>query len=144
MEFVSIVVAAEEEELSSVGQSNAPLNEWSGIETTGFDTHKFVTLHCLLTGDSLQTALERYEPAYVSEGETLVLRLADELITQLAELDGDALDDVAAELAATEEFERDQWDAEAVLDLLTELAELAQLAESQAQVLFVWVYFVQN
>ena len=50
MEFVSIVVAAEEEELSSVGQSNAPLNEWSGIETTGFDTHKFVTLHCLLTG----------------------------------------------------------------------------------------------
>ena len=80
----------------------------------------------------------------MSEGETLVLRLADELITQLAELDGDALDDVAAELAATEEFERDQWDAEAVLDLLTELAELAQLAESQAQVLFVWIYFVQN
>ena len=144
MEIVTIVVAAEEDELSSIGESNAPLDEWSGIEATGLDTLKFAALHCLLTGDSMQMALDLYEPAYVSEGETVVLRLADELLEQLALLDGEALENVASELAATEEFERDHWDTEAVLDQLTELSELAQLAESQAQVLFVWIYIVQT
>ena len=144
MEIVTIVVAAEEDELSSVGESNAPLDMWSGIEATGFDTLKFAALHCLLTGDTMQMALDLYEPAYVSEGETVVLRLADELMEQLALLDGDSLENVASELAATEEFERDSWDPEAVLEQLTQLSELAQLAESQAQVLFVWIYFLQT
>ena len=143
MHIVTIIVAAEEEELSSVGESNGPLDKWSGIEATGLDTLKVATLHCLLTGDSMQMALDLYEPAYVSAGETVVLRLADELMEQLALLDGDALESVASELAATEEFERDSWDAEAVLDQLAELSELAQLAESQGQVLFVWIYFVE-
>ena len=144
MEFVTIVVAAEEDELSSIGESNAPLDEWSGIEASGFDTLKFATLHCLLTGDSMQMALDRYEPAYVSTNDTVVLRLADELLELLALLDGDSLENVASELAATEEFERDHWDPETVLDQLTELSELAQLAETQAQVLFAWIYFVQT
>jgi hypothetical protein len=89
-------------------------------------------------------ALDLYEPAYVSENETAVLRLADELLEKLALLDGDALEKVASELAATEEFERVQWDADDVLGLLTELSELAQLAESQGQVLFVWIYLVPS
>src|ERR1035437_6545112 len=114
MEIVTIVVAAEEDELSSIGESNAPLDEWSGIEATGLDTLKVATLHCLLTGDSMQMALDLYEPAYVSAGETVVLRLADEVLEKLATLDGDAMEDVASELALTEEFERALWATEAV------------------------------
>ncbi len=144
MEIVTHILAADEEEISSIGESTCPLDEWSGIEAPGVDTVKLATLHCLLTGDALQTALDLYEPAYVSESETVILRIADELVEKLAALDEEALDDIANELAATEEFENEQWAAEDVLGLLTELSELAQLAESQGQGLFVWMYLVRS
>jgi hypothetical protein len=142
MEIVTNIVAAEEDEYSSVGESACPLDEWSGIEAPGLDTVKIATLHSLLTDDSLQLALDLYEPVFVAENETIVLRIADELMEKLAELDEDALESVAGELAATEEFENEQWDTEDVLAQLTALADLAQLAESQGQVLFVWMCLV--
>jgi len=142
MEIVTNIIAAEEDEFTAIGESTCPLDEWSGIEAPGIDTIKLATLHSLLTDDSLQTALDLYEPVFVAENETVVLRVADELFEKLAGLDEDALDDVANELASTEEFENAQWVAEDVLVFLTELAELAQLAESQGQSLFVWMYIV--
>ena len=54
MEFLTCVVAAEEDEYPDIAQSNSPLNEWSGIEAPGLDTTKVATLHSLLTGDPLQ------------------------------------------------------------------------------------------
>ncbi len=144
MEFVTNIVAAEEDEYTAVGESTCPLDEWSGIEAHGLDTVKLATLHCILTGDSLQMALDLYEPVYVGENETVILRIADEFLEKLVVLDEDALEDVASELAATEEFESEQWDAEDVLEHLTELTELAQLAESQGQALFVWMCLVQG
>ena len=143
MEIMTYVVAAEEEKLAFVGESNTPLDEWSGIEVPGLDTAKFAMLHCLLTEDTLQIALDRCEPVYVSENETIVLRIADEVLEKLAVFDADALECVARELAATEEFEKLAWSVEDVFGQLTELAELAQLAESQGQVLFVWMCAVQ-
>ena len=53
----------------------------------------------------------------------------------------DALEAIAAELVATEDFERDHPDLEDALDMLNELVGLAQLAESQGQVLFAWMHF---
>lgn len=144
MEFATNILAAEEDEYTAIGESTCPLDEWSGIEAHGFDTVKLATLHCILTGDSLQMALDLYEPIYVGENETVVLRIADEFLEKLAVLDEEALEDVASELAASEEFESEQWDAEDVLEHLTELAELAQLAESQGQVLFVWMCLAQG
>ncbi len=144
MEIVTNVIAAEEDEYSAVGESTRPLDEWSGIEAPGLDSAKVAMLHCLLTGDSLHMAIDRYEPVYVAANETIVVRMADELLEELAVLDEDALEDVARELAASEDFENEQWDVEDVLVLLTELAELAQLAESQGQVLFVWMCLPQR
>ena len=43
---------------------------------------------------------------------------------------------VADELAKTEEFEKDEWTEENVLDLIAAVASLAQLAEDQDQSLF--------
>lgn len=139
MEVVTHLLAAEDGELAAIGESTCPLNEWSGIETPGLDTVKIATLHCLLTGDSLQAALDICEPVYVSASQTIVLRISDDSLEKLATLDDDALGCVASELAATEEFENQDWHAEDVLDLLTEIAGLAQLAESQGQALFVWM-----
>jgi hypothetical protein len=134
------IVAAEEDEFAAIGESLRPADEWSGIERRGIDTAKIATLHSLLTGDEFGHALSLYEPVYVSMEDALVLRLADEVTEKLAAYDEDALVRVAEELAATEEFELEAWDAEEVQDFVMALAELAQIAESQGQTLFVWMH----
>lgn len=144
MKIVTHIIAAENDEFPAIGESTCPLNEWSGIEAPGLDTAKIATLHCLLTGDTLQMALDLCEPVYVAASETVILRIADEVLEKLASLGEDALKNVAIELAATKEFENEQWHVEDVLALLTEIAELAQLADSQGQALFVWMIFVPN
>ena len=118
MQFQTWLVAAEDDEYEAVGDSPQPLNDWSGIELPGFDTVRMAVLHALLTGDSLQMALDRYEPVYVSADETIVLHLADELFEALAGLDEDSMASVASELVATEEFETAAWHEEDVVDQL--------------------------
>jgi len=146
MEFLTCVVAAEEDEYPDIAQSNSPLNEWSGIESPGLDTTKIATLHSLLTGDPLQLALDLYEPVFVAEGddETLVLRIEAELFEELTLLDEESLENVVSELMATEIYEQDGSDPEEVMAFLTSLVDLAQLAESQGQALFVWIKLLQD
>jgi hypothetical protein len=134
------IVAAEEDEFAAIGESMRPVDEWSGIERRGIDTAKIATLHCLLTGDEFEEAVSCYEPVYVAEEGAVVLRIADEVMQRLTMLDEDALDMVAKELAATEEYEVEQWETEDVQALVIELADLARLAESQGQALFVWMH----
>jgi len=134
------IVAAEEDEVAAIGESLRPVDEWSGIERRGIDTAKIATLHCLLTGDEFEQAVGAYEPVYATDEGAIVLRLADDVLERLATLDEDALELVAEELAATEEYEMEQWDAEEVQALVMELADLARLAESQGQSLFVWMH----
>jgi hypothetical protein len=134
------IVAAEEDELAAIGESLRPVDEWSGIERRGIDTAKIVTLHCLLTGDEFEEAVGAYEPVYFAEEGAVVLRIADEVLQRLATLEEEALDLVAEELAATEVYEMEQWEAEDVQEMVIELAELARLAESQGQALFVWMH----
>jgi hypothetical protein len=141
MSILTSIIAAEEDEVEAIGESLQPVDEWSGITLRDVTIAKIATLHCLLTGDLYDDAVAMYEPIYVSAAEgALVLRLADEVIERLAELDEDALDAVAAELSATEEFESAGWEDEAVAAMLTDLADLARLAEAQGQVLFVWLH----
>jgi hypothetical protein len=141
MSILTHIVAAEEDEIESIGESLNPIDEWSGIEMRDVDTAKIATLHCLLTGDLFDDAIGYYEPIYISAAEgALVLRLADEVMERLVELEDEAIDAVAAELAATEEFEYANWEDEAIPAMLMALAELARLAESQGQALFVWMH----
>ena len=139
MGILTNIVAAEEDEYAAIGESLRPVDEWSGIERRGIDTAKIATLHCLLTGDEFEEALGSYEPVYAGDEGALVLRVADEVMERLATLDEEALELVAAELAATEEYEMEQWEPEDVQALVMDLADLARLAESQGQVLFVWM-----
>ncbi len=140
MGVLTHIVAAEEDELEALGESQHPLDEWSGIEMRDVGIPKIATLHCLLTGDTFDDAAALYEPIYLSSEGALVLRLADEVAERLAELDEDALDAVARELVATEEFETAGWEDEAITEMLISLADLARLADSQGQVLFVWIH----
>ena len=140
MAVLTNIVAADDDEYESIGESLRPMDEWSGLERRDIDTAKIATLHCLLTGDELDLALGRYEPVYISGEGAIVLRLADEVLEKLASFEEEALEQVAEELAATEEFELENWDSSEVIDLVTELADLARLAEAQGQVLFVWMH----
>ena len=140
MGILTNIVAAEEDEYAAIGESLRPVDEWSGIERRGIDTAKIATLHCLLTGDEFEDAVGGYEPVYVADEGAVVLRIADEVMERLATLDEEALELVAEELAATEEYEMEQWDAAEVQAMVFELGDLARLAESQGQVLFVWMH----
>lgn len=144
MEIVTIILAADDDEYSAVGESDSPLEQWSGIEAPRLDTLKVALLHCLLSDDSLQTALDAYEPVFVAENENIVLRIADKVLDKLVSFDEKALESVAYELAATEVFEREGWETGDVFEQLSSLTELAQLADSQGQVLFVWMHPVQH
>ncbi|MBI5862513.1 MAG: hypothetical protein HZB64_10115, partial [Rhodocyclales bacterium] len=112
MSVLTQIVAAEEDEIVALGESLRPLDEWSGIERRGIDTAKVAMLHSLLTGDDFDLAANFYEPLYIGGEGAVVLRLADEVTEKLATLDEDALDQVAAELAATETFELEGWPEE--------------------------------
>ena len=140
MALVTNIVAAEEDELVSVGESLRPMDQWSGIEGPGLDTIKITMLHCLLSGDDYDTALTLHEPVYVAETGAIVLRIADGVLEKLAGCDEEMLALLADELAATEAFEIAAWATEDVYSLLTELAGLARLADSQGQALFVWMH----
>lgn len=140
MGILTNFVAAEEDEVEDIGESLHPLEDWSGIERRGIDIAKVAVLHSLLTGDEYEQALFQCEPVYINAEGVLVLRMAMDVVEKLAEMDEDALLEVAAELAATEAFELEQWDAEEVEDMVLALAELAQLAESQGQAVFVWMH----
>lgn len=141
MSILTNIVAAEEDEVEAIGDSLQPVDEWSGISLRDIGIAKIATLHSLLTGDLFDDAAALCEPVYISPAEgALVLRLADELKDRLAELDEESLDAVAAELAATEEFEMAGRDEGEVLAMLADLADLARLADSQDQTLFVWMH----
>lgn len=141
MGILTNIVAADEDDTEAIGESLHPVDEWSGMELRDVDTAKIATLHSLLTGDLFDDAVAHYEPLYVSAAEgALVLRLADELAVKLAELEEEPLVEVAAELAATEEFEYANWEEEEIVAMLAELADLARLADAQGQALFVWMH----
>lgn len=140
MSLLTNIVAAEEDEIVALGESLRPVDEWSGIERRGIDTAKIAMLHSLLTGDDFDLAANFYEPVYIGGEGAVVLRIADEVVEKLATLEEDALDQVAAELAATEAFELEGWPEEEVHAMVMDLADLAQLAESQGQALFVWMH----
>ena len=136
MRFITHITAADVEDLAAIAVAPDPLANWSGVEAAGFDTIKFALLHSLLTGDPLQTALERYQPICTVADETIILHLSELVVEKLASFGENALLELAGELAATQDFENEQWTVETVLARLSELAELAQLAESQGQALF--------
>lgn len=140
MALVTHIVAADEDVFAAVGESLRPMDEWSGIEAPGLDTAKITMLHCLVSGDEYSVALSLYEPVYVAETGAIVLHIADSVVAKLAAYDDEILLHLAAELAATEDFEVEEWATDTVHFLLSEIAGLARLADSQGQALFVWMH----
>lgn len=141
MSILTNIIAAHSHDIEAIGESLHPVEEWAGIEMRDFDTAKITTLHCLLTGELFDEAINHYEPIYASTHEgALVLRLADEAQERLAQLEEEQFELLVTELAATEEFEDAAWGEDEIGAMLAELSDLAYQAESQGQKLFVWMH----
>lgn len=135
------VISADEDDLDAIAESEHPVDEWSGIEARDIDRLKFISLHCLLTGESLEEAELSYEPVYVAGGDgPIIFRVPEELTQKLARLEEEALEAIGEELAASEDFETSPVPVEEVQSLLMELADLARIADSQDQHLFIWMH----
>ena len=134
------VVVADLEDAGAIIESEKPVEEWKGFEANGLDPAKFAMLHALLSGELFDEALDECGPLYGASDEgPWLMKLPDDSVVHLAELEEDALDQVGGELAATEEFEEDGWSADAVKGFVTALADLAGVARAQGRALVVWM-----
>ena len=134
------IVIADEDEAELIGESNQPVDEWVGMEARDIDKSKFITLHCLLTGDGIEDAVYGYEPLYFIEDGPQVMRIPDEFTARLASFGDEALEDVVQELAATEDFELSDLPIEDIQSFMEEFAELARKADAEEKSLFIWLY----
>ena len=137
------LLAADEDEYLDMIDAPRPLERWSGISVPGFDTLRLATLHGLLTGDTMQASIERYEPIYVSsDDEVLILRVAEEMLESLIALDEESLVSLASELVASEDFDDASWAEDDLFDIIVAIKELAELAESQGQAIFLLIRMI--
>jgi hypothetical protein len=135
------IVAADEHEVEAIGESLDPKSEWSAVERRDIDIPKIATLISVLTGDLYDDSVVLCEPIYISPAEgAFVLHFSDIARERLAELEEEAIEIVALELAATEEYEYAEWDHAELFDWLIELNELARTAGSEGQSFFVWMH----
>jgi hypothetical protein len=135
-------ISADEDDIEAIGEAEHPVAEWSGVEARDIDVAKIVTLHMLLTGEYMEDVIYAYEPVYgdVTGEPPIVLRLPDAMTERLASLEEEVAEAVGEELASTEIFEMSNVPFEEVQSLVAELAELARIAESQGQAIFVWMH----
>ena len=134
------VVVADAEDAGSIIESEKPVEEWKGFEAKGLDQAKFAMLHALLSGELFDEALDECGPLYSASDEgPWLMKLPDDSVVHLAELEEDALDEIGEELAATEEFEEDGWSVDEVKGFVVALADLAGVARAQGRAMFVWM-----
>ncbi|MBK6631688.1 MAG: hypothetical protein IPG33_12120 [Betaproteobacteria bacterium] len=134
------VVVADREDAGAIIESSKPIDEWKGFEAKGLDQAKFAMLHALLTGELFDEAMGDCGPLYAASDEgPWLMKLPDETVVHLARLEEDAIDQVGEELAATEEFEQDDWPVDEVVRIVTELADLAGVARAQGRSVFIWM-----
>ena len=137
--LVNVVVAARED-AGAIIESSKPIDEWKGFEAKGLDQAKFAMLHALLTGELFDEAMGDCGPLYAASDEgPWLMKLPDETVVHLTRLEEDAIDQVGEELAATEEFEQDDWPVDEVVRIVTELADLAGVARAQGRSVFIWM-----
>lgn len=141
MGILTLIVAADESEIEAIGESDSPGDDWDSVAQHDIDIPKLALLHSVLTGDLFDDAVALHEPVYISAEEgNFVIHVSDYATERLAAMDDEALEAVAGELAATEEYELADWDAGTVHEWLCAMAELARSARRDGLSLFAWLH----
>jgi hypothetical protein len=135
-------VVADHKDAQTVCDAAYPSEEFSGLEAKGIDPVKLGTLYAVLTETE-------FDPSFIS-GDPLasggdegpwVVEVPPDLVQRLAKLDTKQLAAAAAKWAMTEEFSRqhDNWPAEAVHEVLVELAKLCTKAVAARKSVLMWM-----
>ena len=139
MECVVNIIAAPLDAAQALADSECPLDEWRGIDAAGVTPAMLAQIESTLTGVDLSESLDRCEPLAWGDNGASVWRLDDTLGERLTACDEETLARCAEELAVCEAFESESWAEEEILSLLFALRELAESAEDEALVFFVWL-----
>jgi hypothetical protein len=140
MNVTASVVAADLDEAADIVGSEKPADDWKGFEARGIDQAKFAMLHALLSGQYFDEAQRDLGLLHVeSEEGPWLLRFPAASVKRLSEMEESALDAVGEELAATEDFEEEDWPVEEVQKLVQQMAELAGTAMAQGKAVFLWI-----
>lgn len=135
----TIFVIADDDEAVSICQAAEPMEDWEGVELNGMDAGKMTMLHSLLTGDTFQDASSHYQAIYSgSEYGPWVFSIPRIVVERLATIE-DEMEEVAEELAATEEFETGDWTLEQVEIVVSDLAASARICLEDEKKLFMWM-----
>lgn len=140
MDVTASVVVAELDEAADIVGSERPVDDWQGFEARGVDRDMFAMLHALLCGQYFEEAQRDLGLLHAASAQgPWLLRFPAASVKRLAELDEAGLEAVGAELAATEDFEAEEWAVEDVQKFVDQMAELAGRAESQGKAVFLWI-----
>ena len=140
MSVTASVMAANLGEAADIVASGKPIDDWKGFEVRGVDQARFAMLHALLSGQYFDEAQRDLGLLHAeSEEGPWLLRFPAASVQRLAALDEAGLEAVGDELAATEDFEAEEWAVEDVQKLVLQMAELAATATAQGKAIFLWI-----
>ena len=124
------IILAEESDADAVAASDEPIEEWSGIEADDVTAQTLAALMSMLVGGGDAAALAgEFDVLAVGLDEGVaVVRMPEELVKALAELDPDRQEGVAERWRAAPSFPKDGYDPDDALQLLEDLADLAEQA----------------
>jgi hypothetical protein len=134
-------VVANHRDANRVCASDCPSQDFAGLDAKGIDTVKLGTLHAILTdGD--------FDPSFMSQSlcsggkdGPWVFEVPLDLVQKLSALTARQLKAAGKKWAATEEFspKYDNWPAEAVQQMLRDLAALCKQAHAEGKTVFMWM-----
>jgi hypothetical protein len=124
-----------------VCDSDCPSQEFAGLDAKGIDTVKLGTLNALLVGGEFDPAFMNGLLCSGGEDGPWVIEVPPDLVRRLAALTAEQLGSVGEKWAATEEFspKYDNWQAEAVQQVLRELASLCTQATDEGKAVLMWM-----
>lgn len=135
-------VVANRRDARRVCNAACPSKEFSGLDAKGIDPVKLATLYAVLTGTEFNPSLIGGDPlATGGDNGPWVMEVPPDLVQRLAKLDADGVAAAAAKWARTEEFspEYDNWPAEAVHEVLADLAKLCAKAVGAKKSVLMWM-----
>jgi len=135
-------VIADRKDARRVCDAACPSDEFNGMDAKGIDPVKLGTLHAILTNTEYDPSFATGEPLCDGGDEgPWVIEVPIDLVQRLAKLDAKQLGAVAAKWAKTEEFspKYDNWPADAVHEVLSDLAKLCAQAAATNKSVLMWM-----